>query len=69
MTDERVISYLKQLGIPPRKKAQIFSEPFHSISVDNNYVNAPQQFLYFLPLPHEQGSLRPILGPVRIGAG
>ncbi len=28
-----------------------------------------QHFLYFLPLPHGQGSLRPTLGPVRTGAG
>src|SRR5277367_2681184 len=27
----------------------------------------PQQFLYFLPLPQGQGSLRPTFGPVRIG--
>jgi len=26
-----------------------------------NYATRPQQFLYFLPLPHGQGSLRPIL--------
>ena len=27
----------------------------------------PQQFLYFLPLPQGQGSLRPTFGPVRTG--
>jgi hypothetical protein len=27
----------------------------------------PQHCLYFLPLPQGQGSLRPTLGPVRIG--
>src|SRR5436190_24364625 len=30
-----------------------------------NYATRPQQFLYFLPLPHGQGSLRPTLGPPR----
>ena len=28
---------------------------------------APQQRLYFLPLPHEQGSLRPGLASLRRG--
>ena len=27
----------------------------------------PQQCLYFLPLPHGHGSLRPTFGPVRTG--
>lgn len=27
----------------------------------------PQHCLYFLPLPQEQGSLRPTLGPIRTG--
>ncbi len=31
------------------------------------YPFAPQQFLYFLPLPQIQGSLRPISSPLRIG--
>jgi hypothetical protein len=31
-------------------------------------VSLPWQFLYFLPLPHGQGSLRPILGPTFIGS-
>src|ERR1035437_10024039 len=30
-------------------------------------VHFPQQFLYFLPLPQGQGSLRPTFGPVRTG--
>src|SRR3982751_3991012 len=30
-----------------------------------NYATLPQQFLYFLPLPQGQGSLRPTLGPPR----
>ena len=37
-----------------------------------NDHHAPQHFLYFLPLPHGQGSLRPTLGSVRMtgsGAG
>ena len=29
------------------------------------YAFRPQQFLYFLPLPHGHGSLRPIFGEVR----
>jgi hypothetical protein len=29
----------------------------------------PQHFLYFLPLPHGQGSLRPIFGPRMSGLG
>ena len=29
------------------------------------YAATPQHFLYFLPLPHGQGSLRPTLGPSR----
>ena len=29
----------------------------------SRYLPAPQHFLYFLPLPHGHGSLRPILGP------
>jgi hypothetical protein len=31
------------------------------------YPFFPQQCLYFFPLPQGQGSLRPTLGPVRIG--
>src|SRR5215471_5079879 len=30
-----------------------------------SYPPAPQHFLYFLPLPQGQGSLRPILSPAR----
>src|SRR6185312_16701140 len=29
----------------------------------------PQQTLYFFPLPHGHGSLRPTFGPVRFGFG
>ena len=29
----------------------------------------PQQFLYFFPLPHEQGSLRPTFFAAVIGLG
>src|SRR5271157_1586484 len=29
------------------------------VSAVNSYPFAPQHFLYFLPLPHGQGSLRP----------
>ncbi len=29
------------------------------------FTAAPQHFLYFLPLPQGQGSLRPILGSLR----
>ena len=33
------------------------------------YATRPQQFLYFLPLPQGQGSLRPTLGPLlRMGS-
>ena len=32
-----------------------------------NYNPFPWQFLYFLPLPHGQGSLRPTLGSAFIG--
>jgi hypothetical protein len=31
-----------------------------------NYLFLPQQFLYFLPLPHGHGSLRPTLGSERL---
>src|SRR5262245_6453703 len=34
---------------------------------DRTYPFFPQQFLYFFPLWHGQGSLRPTLGPVRTG--
>src|SRR6266568_7589634 len=30
-----------------------------------NYATRPQQFLYFFPLPHGQGSLRPTFGNSR----
>ena len=33
------------------------------------YASFPWQFLYFLPLPQGQGSLRPTLGPTLIGSG
>src|SRR5665213_2868241 len=36
-----------------------------SIHRSNNHSLTPQHFLYFLPLPHEQGSLRPGLGAAR----
>src|ERR1044071_1196856 len=31
-----------------------------------NYAAFPQHFLYFLPLPHGQASLRPTRGPSRV---
>src|SRR4029077_9862001 len=31
-----------------------------------NYATRPQQFLYFLPLPHGHGSLRPTFGSSRL---
>ena len=30
-------------------------------------VHAPWHFLYFFPLPHGHGSLRPTLSPARVG--
>src|SRR5450432_1991488 len=37
------------------------------VSFGNGAGYLPQQFLYFLPLPQGQGSLRPTFGPVRTG--
>ena len=34
----------------------------------DNQASLPWQFLYFLPLPQGQGSLRPVLGPTFIGS-
>src|ERR1035437_6561763 len=43
--------------------------PFDSLCTrrlgGNSYGQAPQHFLYFLPLPQGQGSLRPTLAPER----
>src|ERR1700753_3772980 len=44
----------------PQNLHQNFSSRFQA--------SAPWHFLYFLPEPHGQGSLRPTLSPVRRGA-
>src|SRR5207237_4566203 len=36
-----------------------------SRSDSSAYAALPWHFLYFLPLPHQQGSLRPIFGSLR----
>src|SRR5450432_2842946 len=47
--------------------AQIDADAKHDFSGKSFANYLPQQFLYFLPLPQGQGSLRPTFGPVRTG--
>ncbi len=47
----------------PQEEALIYKQTFSS-----DYASLPWQFLYFLPLPQGQGSLRPIFGPTLIGS-
>ena len=50
------------LGLPPQTLPEGFrpSDPFFaSRRLKEHYSFLPQQFLYFLPLPQGQGSLRP----------
>src|SRR5688572_27741748 len=39
-----------------------------SVNVDGEYAHGIQHFLYFFPLPHGHGSLRPTLGAARKGS-
>ncbi len=48
------------------KKRSSFENRFLHIILSSIYF--PWQFLNFLPLPHGQASLRPILGSTRIGS-
>jgi len=53
-----------------KKNGSDKSEPFKCYEVSAlAQTKAPQQFLYFLPLPQVQGSLRPTFGPARGAAG
>lgn len=40
-----------------------------SVARSSDYAERPQHFLYFFPEPQGQGSLRPILAPVRTCLG
>ena len=37
---------------------------YHSSSLSAPFAGAPQQFLYFLPLPHGHGSFLPTFSPL-----
>ena len=45
----------------------IYAADYDLINNGRKTNHRPQQFLYFLPLPQGQGSLRPTFGPVRTG--
>lgn len=50
------------LGAPGNKTGP---EPHRDKKKRPNQTEAPWHFLYFLPLPQGQGSLRPVFGPLR----
>jgi len=49
-------------AIEPQLGVRFCREIERLIQADSASHQAPQHFLYFLPLPHGQGSLRPTLG-------
>ena len=58
------VSYAPQ-EIKNRLTAQNVETKLESWAMRENYEFAPQHFLYFLPLPQGQGSLRPTFAPER----
>lgn len=57
------------IGLANKNSSQNIGRVFVSFfNVFTNYKSLPQQFLYFLPLPHGQGSFLPILSPFCTGA-
>src|SRR5262249_2363351 len=58
------------LKVSIRKNTTVSQIDTHSkLGYGLDYAAVPQHFLYFLPLPQGQGSLRPTLAPVRTGLG
>src|SRR5579859_2133106 len=55
-----------QTGKPALRTASTLQR-FNVLTLQRTHF--PQHCLYFLPLPHGHGSLRPTLGPVRLGTG
>jgi len=56
---------LISLNVKRHKKISFgdLSEEFFLLKYERAYLLRPQQFLYFLPEPQGQGSLRPIFLP------
>ena len=48
------------------EQLQLASLLHNSVTQNRRRLHLPQHFLYFLPLPHGQGSLRPIFGSSRV---
>src|SRR6266852_5376719 len=66
-------SWLRRWGAaccaPTKKSRFLASLGMTALAFVVNHTLAPWHFLYFLPEPHGQGSLRPTLAPARTGLG